>query len=38
MRQAGSGGARAKNFMYIPPEPERTAGPAPLISLDETIL
>jgi Enoyl-(Acyl carrier protein) reductase len=32
------GGARARNFMYIPPEPERMAGPAPPIALDETVL
>jgi NAD(P)-dependent dehydrogenase (short-subunit alcohol dehydrogenase family) len=28
------GGARAKNFMYIPPEPDQMFGPAPLIELD----
>jgi NAD(P)-dependent dehydrogenase (short-subunit alcohol dehydrogenase family) len=32
------GGARAKNFMYIPPEPGELAGPAPLIELDQTAL
>lgn len=30
------GGARAKNWSHIPPEPEHLAGPLPLIKLDVT--
>jgi hypothetical protein len=30
------GGARARNFAYVPAAPEDLAGPLPLIVLDET--
>lgn len=32
------GGARAKNFSYVPPAPDDLAGPVPLIEIDSTVL
>ncbi len=32
------GGARAKNFAYVPASPADLAGPLPLITLDSTQL
>jgi hypothetical protein len=32
------GGARAKNFAYVPAAPDQLAGPLPLITLDSTAM